>query len=269
MTLELQNRIALGIAVLATLGSVGWFGGGEVTVARDLTSQESRPMADPLAEVLTASMVSATPAVQRWDKPAAPAQGKVWNYDVFTPPEIGFDTRVRQFVIGGTPTIADLPGASDRGGGDHAEFGLSLLAVTRVPFRLQLVGYVGTEAGRKGVFENKLTGETLLAGAGRQLDKLELVVESFTVTPVPLSLQHLPTTRPVASAVIRDIRTGERIVLTDQAPTYTDALVATVSSVNGNGSVSEVREGEEVAHRERLTGLERSGSHRRRWKLRR
>jgi len=63
------------------------------------------------------------PTVKRttWDSPAPLARGRDWIYDVFTPPEIFYSSRTRQFAVSAPSNVAD--------DAPEAPFGLELVGV--------------------------------------------------------------------------------------------------------------------------------------------
>jgi hypothetical protein len=241
MSIERQDRIALGIALLVAVGSVTWFGSRALLKAdRGLVAFAGPTAAKPPALTQEAAPQA---TVRLWERPPSQSAGANWVYEVFTPPEIEHDERRGTFSA---RTSAGSSSTAVAHEADVIDFGLKLLAVARAPFRLQLVGHVGGPDRCQGIFEDQLTGRTLLACAGQQTGELDYVVESMAVERLPLSSEHAGTVRPVAKAVIRDARSGERVELSDQWPTLTDAAVATVSLAGEDGAPRVVRAGDEV-----------------------
>jgi hypothetical protein len=159
-----------------------------------------------------------------WLPPRAQRRSQQWVYDVFTPPEIFFDPRLKEFSVTPpttaiarderTATAAQLP----------ASLGVQLLGVKRTPFRLQLIGFVETERGYLGLFENTLTTETFLAIKGRHVPSLKLVIEDIDVRARPVSLPESMTThQTLATASVRDLLSGETIALTNAERCYAAA----------------------------------------------
>lgn len=241
MNLERQDRIALGLALLMAVGSTAWFGGREQwEVDRAPAAITGPASVKPLA--LTPAQAPSV-SVCGWECPPSQSAGPDWIYEVFTPPAIDRDVRRGVFSVR-TPIAASGGATADEAGA--VDFGLMLLAVARAPFRLQLVGYVGTPDGCRGIFEDQVTGRTLLACAGQRAGDVDYVVESMEVERVPISSEHPGTVRPVARAVIRDAHSGERMELSDQWPTLTDAAVATVSLAGDEAGARLVRAGDEI-----------------------
>jgi hypothetical protein len=171
-----------------------------------------------------------------WNPPAAQSRGRDWIYDTFTPPEIFYNPRTQLFTVKPPANAADET--------VDEPFGLELVAVRPEPFRLQLIGYVGGEGNWRGTFENLVSGEVFLAGAGRRVPDLALSIKSLEVTAVPVALQESMTTRQrVALAVVHDDRTGRDITLTHRERRFTGGLSALLARP-GDSSSREVREGE-------------------------
>lgn len=238
MTAISHHRLLLAAGAVLAVGSGVWF-----TVLDRSASRQGRTTVRPvtLSSTAYAPVGRDAPAVrsEAWDSPPPQTRGRDWVYDVFTPPEIFYDARTKQFSIAppAPEPVAEAP--------TEAPFGLALAEVRRVPFRLQLVGYVGGEGNYRGLFENVVTGETFLATGGRSLPALALRIESLAVTRQPVATEESsPVNRPVATAVVRDERTGRQITLTNLERYYPDAPLALVRL--GDEPPREVREGDEV-----------------------
>jgi hypothetical protein len=230
-----REKIQLGAAIGLLLASAGVFG-----------YLAFRHRSDPREEMRQARLSDATyqalapeaPGVksENWSAPAQQSRGREWVYDTFTPPEIFYSGRTRQFTVRPPSSLVDE---------DVAEaFGVELVAVRPEPFRLQLTGYVGGEGDWRGVFQNVLTGEVFLAGAGRRVPSLALSVRSLDVRLQPVSLADSMTTRQrVASAVVRDEKSGRDITLTHRERVFTGTVFAFVAQP-GQSAAREVRTGD-------------------------
>lgn len=178
------------------------------------------------------------PAVKAevWDAPAPLARGREWVYDVFTPPEIFYSPRTRQFAVKPPPGVGD----------DTPElpFGVELVAVKRDPFRLQLIGYVGEDADARGVFENRMSGEIFLAAAGRRVPNLALTVKAFGVRREGIALpESMTVNQRVATAVIHDEQSRQDVTLTQRERHFSGNMFALVAST-GETATREVRVGD-------------------------
>jgi hypothetical protein len=188
-------------------------------------------------EPYAAKAVAAPPVkVEAWSAPAPQTRGREWVYDAFSPPEIYYNSRSRQFSVKPPASLVE---------GDAAEpFGLELVAVRPEPFRLQLIGYVGAAGNWRGTFQNTRTGEVFLAAAGRRLPTLGLTIRSLDVGNQPVAVAESMTTRQrVASAVVRDEQAGRDVTLTHRERVYTGTLFAFVAAP-GQSATREVRSGD-------------------------
>jgi hypothetical protein len=173
---------------------------------------------------------------ESWSPPPAQARGREWVYDTFTPPQIFFNARLKQFTV--KPPAGFIEEAPEEA------FGLELIAVRPEPFRLQLIGYIGGDGNWRGTFENLVTHETFLAGAGRRVANLALYIKSLDVRPQPIALQDSMTTQQrVATAVIHDEKTGRDVTLTHRERQFTGTLSAFVAAA-GETAAREVRVGD-------------------------
>ncbi len=177
-----------------------------------------------------------TVKTELWSQPGAQSRGRDWVYDTFTPPEIFYNARSKHFTVNPPLGMGDAV--------PEEPFGLELVAVRPEPFRLQLIGYVGTDGDWRGTFQNVATGEVFLASAGYRVDKLALRIISLDVHPVDIALPKSMTTRQrVATAVIQDERAKREVTLTHRERQFTGGLSAFVA-LPGETAAREVRERE-------------------------
>ena len=175
---------------------------------------------------------------EAWAPPSAQSKGRDWVYDAFTPPEIFYNARSKHFTV--KPPLATSDEAADEA------FGLELVAVRPEPFRLQLIGCFGEGLDARGTFENVMSGEVFLAAAGRRVPNLALTIKGFDVTRVDVTIPQSMTTRQrVATAIVRDEKTGRDVVLTHRERHFTGGLSAFVA-LPGQTATREVRAGETI-----------------------
>lgn len=230
-----REKVYLGLAVLAAAASAASF--TMLAVRHDARGGRPLPQVQLSEEPYAPKAVAAKPVkLEAWTTPAPQARGREWVYDAFTPPEIYYNARSRQFSVKPPASLVE---------GDAAEpFGLELVAVRPEPFRLQLIGYVGTPGNWRGTFQNVRTGEVFLAAAGRRVPGLGLTLRSLEVAAQPVAIPDSMTTRQrVATAVVRDEKTGQDITLTHRERTFTGTLFAFVAAP-GQSSTREVRAGD-------------------------
>ena len=194
----------------------------------------------PLTAAPYVPVAVVAPAVKNlaWETPAPLARGRDWLYDVFTPPEIFYSPRTRQFAVTavGSDDVVEAP------------FGLELVSVRPEPFRLQLIGYVGGagEGEPRGIFENRLSGEVFLASAGHRVADLALSIKRFTVRSETVAIPDSMAFRAqVATAVVHDTRTGRDLTLTQRERRFTGNVFAQVA-LTGDAAAAprEVRPGD-------------------------
>lgn len=188
------------------------------------------------------AVYSPAPEMAAWTKTAAwrePAAGKDgWRYDVFTPPVVYYDSLAKKFSV--TP-----PESRETRPAGEAAFGLELREVRRTPGRLQLVGYVSGNGGHLGAFENTLTGEIFLARVGQQPPDLGLTIKNFEVRRMRVDAGGDPPALEIAAvAEVRDDRTGEDFVLTNQRRLLNGPPLAVLAVDGGSAAIHTLKEGE-------------------------
>ncbi len=229
-------KITFAVALLLAVGSMLVF--GPIGVFK--LTQRVRP------EITGGDYGSAERPVARanpmsWSPPRPLKRDSAWTYEVFTPPEIYYDERTRQFSVALRQELEPVRLSPDSGAG------LELLAVRRMPFRLQLVGYIGGEGNYLGTFENDETTETFLGRAGVQLPDLGLRITGFVVRREGVSMPDGQiSSQMVAFATVRDERTGAEITLTDLERRDTNELRAKLRQTANPIEVFEVSEGEVI-----------------------
>jgi hypothetical protein len=195
----------------------------------------------PRVELVSTPYVSTAPdappvKTETWNAPVAQSRGRDWIYDTFTPPEIFYNARSKQFTVKPPSSLVDE---------DVQEaFGIELVAVRPEPFRLQLIGYVGDAGKRLGIFQNVLSGETFLAAAGRRVPNLALTIKNLDIASQPIQMGDSMVTRQrVATAVVRDEKAGRDVTLTHRERHFTGTVFAFVAAP-GETATREVRSGD-------------------------
>jgi hypothetical protein len=153
------------------------------------------------------------PTIQTVSWPDAPAQsrGRDWIYDLFTPPVIYYNPDTKQFTV--TPPVVKAPVVAS----DDAPFEVDLVRVQQEPYRIQLVGYVGSDDSLIATFEMVETRETLIGRPGKAFPQQEFSLESLEVRRMTTSSSDsMPVVESVAVAVIIDNRTGREETLTNR-----------------------------------------------------
>lgn len=237
----LPDKRVLGAALVAAGGFVFWFGAGA-----SAGSGEENLLTEPPAffeAYPPAELPAPASATGRWEVPPSQTRGVDWVYDVFTPPEIHYDASARRFSV--VPRVGlshAKPLTPDDAG---RSFGLRLIDVRHVPFRLQLVGYAGAEENRLGVFENVSTGETVLGGTGFRIDALGIAIEEIAVQRLPVAMtDSMAMGRLAAMAIVRDTSKNQTFTLSDQEQCLTSDVLAMIELGDGGEPAVEVREGD-------------------------
>ena len=230
-----KDKVLVGAAVLLALGSAAAFG----TLAlrhQAVPSGQLPPVVLAQAPYTPTSPDAPPIKTETWDQPGAQSRGRDWVYDAFTPPEIFYNARSKQFTVKPPSSLLDE---------DAVEaFGVELVAVRPEPFRLQLIGYVGGEGHWRGTFQNVLSGEVFLAAAGRRVPNLALTIKLLEVKLQPVALAESMTTKQrVATAVVRDEKAGRDITLTHRERHFTGTVFAFVAET-GESAAREVRTGD-------------------------
>jgi hypothetical protein len=176
-----------------------------------------------------------------WSAPAAQQAGAEWVFEVFTPPVIYYDLDSRKFSVT-PPTSQDVVvPAVER------PFGVELVEVKQTPYRIQLVGYLGTAGDYLITFEDVTTRDTILARVGRTYDRAGFRVVSFSVDRVAAETRDSNITIVnVATAVIYDLREEREVTLTDQRRLMNEELTAVLRSTTDARQVFEVEQGSSV-----------------------
>lgn len=241
MKLPRLEILCVSAAAATALISFTWFG----YFAQRLEKPE--PMAGQMSGVPTAyqkhTYGAGLPMVQPWPPPPVQSRSGEWVYDLFTPPEIFYDARLAKFTV--TSPVTEL--AEDKSGAPDGELfaDLRVVDVKQIPFRLQLIGYVKTNDGYTGLFENRTTGGVLLAPQGRILPELGLVIEGIDLRPDEMSVSgKMAGSQLLAVASIRDAETGELVVLTTAAQCFAPKARATLVAFDPSPTQREVEEGD-------------------------
>ncbi len=212
MAAQSQDKIFFGAALVLLLASAGWMASQGSKIAKLSASTE----VNITPSTYEPSGIDApTVATKTW--PPAPSQsgGPLWVYDVFTPPEIYYDAGTAKFTVTPPPPPPDKDPIPEP---EPPKFGVELVGIRQDSFRLQLVGYIGEPGAYRGNFENALSGETIIGGAGKKIPDLGLTIKGFKVERKTITVEEsMPIIVTEATAVIVDDTTGEEIELTNLA----------------------------------------------------
>jgi len=210
MSLKAKDKIFLALGGLALVLTTAWsfLQQSEISSLGTVVSVSTSGRAYEKKEIKVAM-----PPSQSWAKAGAQPAGEKWIYNVFTPPKIFYNTQTKQFTvippelvvvepIGNEPTGPVLPPV--------VRPDLELVKVTQPLFRLQLVGYIGSEGNYRGTFNNELTGKTFFGTTGRKVPELNLEITKFEAKRRKVVVAGGSTIIEVtANAVVKDTQTGK------------------------------------------------------------
>lgn len=194
------DKLILLIAVLAVAGGV-WLYIQKTAEAPDAaTPVKVQPADNPYTPV----PVPDTPTTEaEWPEP--PEQSSTWTYDVFTPPKIYIDENGQFTAEGWVPPPPEEP------------FGVYLVGLERDPYRIQIQGYI--EEDRRDPSKNLVLlydeerGVPVRLRAGDTNEAAQVEVLDFSIER-KINAQR-GEVEVIAQATIRDLRTGEEVVLTE------------------------------------------------------
>ena len=180
-------------------------------------------------------------ATDVWNAPPSTGGPNEWLFDVFTPPVIYYDIANHEFSV--TPPDA----GTGEGRSAVAAFGLELIEVKRTPYRIQLVGYVGSEGDYVATFEDVEAGETFVARPGGTMEEPGVMLRSLNVERIRDNSSGGTVVRDTkATAVIRDLRQDRDVTLVQKVRLMNDIPTA-VFRVSGEHSRNvEGRKGETI-----------------------
>jgi hypothetical protein len=229
------DLLLLALAVLALGGSLTWVR-RQQTVLREIRAEATVPV---LVGARFSLPVGEVPrySTSLWPAPGAQSRGGGWLYELFAPPPVFYDPATRDFGLS--------PGDRSPGTFGDAEFPVTLLAVTREPFRVQLAGYFGPPGDYRVALVSPLLPDTLLVRVGDRLDNLGLSLKRFEVSRLSVGQSEgAPLYEAVAIATLQDEWKGGEVVLDSRAIRFTDSLLALIRHHGSNEHPREYREGD-------------------------
>lgn len=220
---EFLDKILLLLAMLL----FAWVGVNAVIEVRKLDSiaGQGRPLLSELkvnAPLYDAEAPS-SPDVT-WKSPVQQSRGENWVFDVFTPPVIYYDPQTRELAV--TPASAARP---DPGANDWAVFNIELLEVRQRPYKLQLVGYAGSEGSYIAYFEASQSGALVYLTEGQEESNLGVRLISFEERRTETRNEDdTPVVQRVGVARLADFEIGKEVTLTNTEQMYFPDLEARV-----------------------------------------
>lgn len=178
------------------------------------------------------------PPSQSWAKAGAQPAGDNWVYNVFTPPKIYYNIQSKQFTVIPPEVVAPVSPVDPMIPPPPARPAIELVSVTQPLFRLQLVGYIGSEGSYRGTFNNEVTGKTFFGTSGRKVPELNLEIVTFEAKRRKVVVEGGSTIIDVtAFADVRDTLTGKMYRLAPEKRLPEGPLSATVKLADGTQKV--------------------------------
>lgn len=231
---ERYERLVLVAAVILLLASSTWWWSRRSVIA----ALKREPVAIRFVETDIAVREALSREIERpeWSSPPSQSPGTAWRYEIFTPPAVQYDASSNKFVV--VSPLAQL--------GKGPSVGLELVEVRRQPYRLQLVGCIGTPGDYVGVFSSSEQSAPLLARGGDRIESLGITVVLVEMANVPFrGGDGQATVDWVARAVLRDEQSDEEVELDGRNQRFTDDFVAVFRrSGEPKAPLGEAREGD-------------------------
>ena len=227
---EYLDKLVLLLAMLV----FAWVGVKAIIEVRELES-----IAGPSRVLLSEQKVNA-PSYEakapdentvNWSSAKSQSRGQDWVFDVFTPPVIYYDPNSREFAVT-PPSIQNL----DAGENLWAAFDVELIEVRQRPYKLQLVGYAGTEGNYLAYFESTETGSLVYLQVGQEDPELGVRLTSFQEQKIEISRDEgTPVIESVGVARIADYASGEEVNLTNMETKIFSELEASIRLLPAGG----------------------------------
>lgn len=243
------DKIMMGAALASVLMSAGIFWWRGTETLRDRRTAESRSGESRTVYSHRFEEKGVHEPVD-WRTPVAQSRGEDWLYDLFTPPEIFYDSGKREFSV---RSVEEHPKTAE---GD-ADAGIRVVAIRRVPFPLQLLGYFRRDGRLIGSFERTETHDVFLAEAGHVMETMGLVIEGIQTRPQTF-VHGGESATPEGSAQVRHVSTGKVTTLACGERSFTEAFVAIVAVTTEDGEeYLDLRLGDEVGDAKRRYAIDR------------
>lgn len=184
-----------------------------------------------LAEIAPVS----EPAV--WPAPVSQARGRDWVFALFAPPEILFLAGSWQFKVATRGAVNGVAPTA-------VETVPKLLTVRTRDFPLQLTGHLGEGDNTWGIFENWISGETLLLKTGGRVPGLGLEIAHLRVHRLTIAMPKSMAAHAIRANATVHGADGSVHVLQEGEVAAGIGLVAVVSA---QGRIFEIGEGEVLA----------------------
>tara|TARA_B110000003_G_C16629026_1_gene525940 strand:+ start:841 stop:1725 length:885 start_codon:yes stop_codon:yes gene_type:complete len=220
-----DKLLLLAACLLLTAGFYIYMSTGGRAVLNVRQSQQSIPYTSLKAEINAPSTVN-------WSAPEEQSTG--WTYDVFTPPKIYLDEN-GQFVNEGWKIYEPVP------------FGVTLVNLEKIPYRIQLEGYIEEDPMDASksllLLYNEETDRSLRTRVGRLESAAEIEVIEFNIKRLR-DANGNPYKEVFAQ--IKDLRSGKIVTLKNDERLFLKDFVAELrAESNAEQKIQLSRVGEE------------------------
>jgi hypothetical protein len=254
---KFYDKLLLGFAALALALSAAW-----VFVLDNPAKAGASAVVAPGKDYQPIGMDAPEVKTEVWARPLAQKSGPEWIYDLFTPPEIYYDSATEKFTV--TPPLSEDQRAALNALAEPPPeppkevYPVALARIKQDVFPLQLVGYdVARDGGiarATGLFENAAAGEFFRArltsegkispaSSARKMAELGFALDSFNVERIRIKSEGSMTlVDTIATAVVRTEATGVLTTLTNKTRLTQGAPFA-VLKIAGREEPLELRAG--------------------------
>lgn len=222
--------VALAVALLLLSSTWAWYGESRISGLRYSKATTARS---------SSRYVANNPRVGKpakmWSEAPGQSRGNDWVYEVFTPPVIYYDRASNSLNVA-------KPRLSAEG---NTPSGFELLETRREPYRLQLVGCMGTPGDYVGVFASRLESGVLMGRMGHHFEQFGLTIKSLRMEKVIVEETATgPVYEVAAFALMQDEHDESQILLGTQAAVLTDTLIAVFDPAQAGIAPLSLRKGE-------------------------
>jgi hypothetical protein len=238
MSAKSKDTLFIAIGGLAFIGTSIWAVLQQSTVTR---LEASFDVPKQGREYLSSALKITPPESLQWADAPKQTAGENWRFEVFTPPQIFYNSETKQFTV--IPPVRAVKGPVVVAEVIKPLFGLELVKVEQPLFRLQLVGALGEGPNARGTFENQLTKEIIIGTKGKKIDSLGLEIISFVSQRKRISVKGgSDLIEDVVVATVKDTQTGVETQLDAKVRKTEGPVTCTVKNSQGEEKV--LRQGE-------------------------
>ncbi|MBK1876315.1 hypothetical protein [Pelagicoccus mobilis] len=225
---EFLDKIVLLVAMIVFT----WVGTRAIIEVRELdgiAGQGRELLSEQKVNAPTYELAAPDGSGVNWRPAESQSRGDDWLFDVFTPPVIYYDPNSREFAVT-PPSIQTV----DTGENLWAAFDVELLEVRQRPYKLQLVGYAGSQGSYIAYFENTETGALVYLKEGQEEPELGVRLTAFQEQQIEIKKEDdTPVVENVGVARIADYASGQEVSLTNMETKMFSDLEAKIRLLPG------------------------------------